>query len=259
VAGRGRAALIAFSLLLAAAFAGFVALGAWQVQRLHWKRALIERVESRLAADPVDAPGRAQWSAVDAERDAYRRVQLRGTWLGGPDTRVQAVTGLGPGWWVMSPLRTAAGDTVLVNRGFVPAGVEVPPPPAGEAAQVTGLLRIDEPGGGFLRENDPAADRWHSRDLQAIARARALGDVAPYFVDAAHAAAPDAWPRGGLTVVKFRDSHLSYALTWFGLAGLVLVGAALLYRHERRLRHHGPDTPWKAGHAEPHRNDRPDR
>jgi surfeit locus 1 family protein len=259
VAGRGRGALIAFSLLLAAAFAGFVALGAWQVQRLHWKRALIERVDARVAAEPVAAPARAEWPAVDADGDAYRRVRLQGTWLGGADTRVQAVTALGPGWWLLSPLRTEAGDIVLVNRGFVPTDVDVPPPPAGGAAQVTGLLRVDEPGGGFLRENDPPGDRWYSRDLTAIASARGLGDVAPYFVDADHAGAPDAWPRGGLTIVRFRDSHLSYALTWFGLAALVLVGGALLYRHERWLRHHGPDTPGDAAHGEPHRDNRSGR
>jgi surfeit locus 1 family protein len=259
MAGRGRGALIAFSLLLAAAFACFVALGAWQVQRLHWKRDLIERVDARVAAAPVAAPGRAEWPGIDADGDAYRRVRLQGAWLGGADTRVQAVTTLGPGWWVLSPLRTGAGDIVLVNRGFVPPDVDAPAPPAGSVAEVTGLLRGDEPGGGFLRDNDPAADRWYSRDLAAIAAARGLGDVAPYFVDADHAGPADAWPRGGLTVVKFRDAHLSYALTWFGMAALVLVGGALLYRHEHRLRHHGPETPRDAAHAQPHRNDRTSR
>ena len=46
--------------------------------------------------------------------------------------------------------------------------------PKGETA-VTGLLRITEPKGGFLRKNDPAADRWFSRDVQAIAAATAQG------------------------------------------------------------------------------------
>jgi surfeit locus 1 family protein len=49
---------------------------------------------------------------------------------------------------------------------------------------LTGLLRIGEPGGGFLRRNDPANDRWYSRDVQALAAARGLRDAAPFFVDA---------------------------------------------------------------------------
>ena len=52
------------------------------------------------------------------------------------------------------------------------------------AARVTGLLRMTEPHGGFLRHNDPAANRWYSRDVQAIAAARGLTRVAPYFIDA---------------------------------------------------------------------------
>jgi surfeit locus 1 family protein len=39
-----------------------------------------------------------------------------------------------------------------------------------------------------------------------------------------------------MTVVKFRDPHLSYALTWFGMALLALVAAGVLVASERRLR-----------------------
>ena len=64
---------------------------------------------------------------------------------------------------------------VLVNRGFVPPELRASghaTPLANEPAPVavTGLLRMTEPGGGLLRANDPAADRWYSRDVAAIAR-----------------------------------------------------------------------------------------
>src|SRR3546814_7385898 len=91
---------------------------------------------------------------------------------------------------LLSPLETTRGFTVFVNRGFV--GQDHPPamlaPPAGPQ-RVTGLLRVTEPGGAFLRRNDPAHDHWYSRDVAAIARARGLGVVAPYFIDADRAAA----------------------------------------------------------------------
>lgn len=230
---------IVFAAALAAAFFCFVALGTWQLQRMAWKDALIARVDTRVQADPVDPPARARWASITAEEDEYRHVHLRGTWLDVAPARTQAVTGLGAGWWQLSPLETTSGDIVLINRGFVPTGADVAPPIPGPA-EVTGLLRLPEVGGGFLRENDAAADRWHSRDVAAIAASRGLpaGRVAPYFIDAAHDPSRAGWPRGGMTVVKFRDHHLQYALTWFAMAVLTLVAGACLFVLERRFRHH---------------------
>ena len=105
---------------------------------------------------------------------------------------------------------------------------------AGGEQTVTGLLRVTEPRGGFLRANDPASNRWRSRDVEAIARAHGLADVAPYFIDADAASDPGAWPRGGLTVIRFPNSHLVYALTWFGMALLSLAGMGLVLRERRR-------------------------
>lgn len=212
-----------FCLLLAAAF---TALGVWQLERRAWKLDLIARVESRIHAPPRPLTG---WAGL-TDADAYTPVRLTGTFLNERETLVQALTERGAGWWVVTPLHTAAG-TVLVNRGFVPAQFRDPatrPPPAG-GGDVVGLLRASEPGGGFLRRNDPAADRWYSRDVAAIARARGLTQVAPFFVDAEAGAAPG-YPVGGLTVVAFRNAHLAYALTWFALAALSLAGAAIVWR-----------------------------
>ena len=89
---------------------------------------------------------------------------------------------------------------------------------------------MSEPGGTFLRRNDPAANRWYSRDVAAIARARGLGPVAPYFIDADATPDTGGYPVGGLTVVRFRNAHLSYALTWFTLAGLSAWGLWFVLR-----------------------------
>lgn len=236
---RGRLALLA---LLACCCAGFIALGSWQVQRLHWKRALIARVDARVHAAPVPPPARSDWPRIGVERDEYRRLELRGTYRRGLDTQTQALTELGAGHWVLSPLQLADGSIVLINRGFVPDGARPAGPPPGEV-RVHGLLRMSEPGGGFLRDNNPGQDRWHSRDVAAIARARGLRDVAPYFVDAeAEAGAGSGWPRGGMTVIRFRNQHLQYALTWFALAALALWGLWRVLSDAQRLRHHGADA-----------------
>jgi surfeit locus 1 family protein len=215
--------------------AGLTGLGVWQLQRRVWKLGLIARVDARVHAAPVAPPPPADWSKVSAERDEYLRIRVAGYFLNGHETDVQALTALGPGFWVLTPLKTDQGFVVLVNRGFVPpehralgAHSLVP----GEAT-VTGLLRITEPHGRFLRANAPAQDRWYSRDVAAIAITRDLtGPIAPYFIDAEAGADPDAWPRGGLTVIDFPNNHLLYALTWFSLA-LMLAGATL-YNVRRR-------------------------
>jgi surfeit locus 1 family protein len=220
------------TILFAVAAVVFAALGIWQVERRAWKLALIDRVGERVHAAPAAAPGRAAWADVTAERDEYRHVAAAGRFRTGDDTYVQAVTDLGPGFWVMTPLDLDGGGTLLVNRGFVPATGRTfmrPPPPSGEV-RVTGLLRMSEPGGGFLRSNDAAADRWYSRDVAAIAARRQLGAVAPYFIDADAVGSADAWPRGGLTVIHFRNAHLVYALTWFALAFLAVFGMVILWR-----------------------------
>lgn len=235
--GRSKASRIVLSgvaLLLAVLFLG---LGTWQVQRLQWKLALIERVNARVHAAPSAPPAVARWAQVTAESDEYRHVRLAGTFLYEYTTPVLAVTELGSGYWLLTPLCQPDGSIVLVNRGFVPveqggpqrystrkAGL-LPCRAGGALASVTGLLRISEPGGGFLRDNDPAHGRWYSRDVRAIAASHGLYNVAPYFVDADRAQdptdAPD-HPTGGLTVVSFPNSHLVYAVTWYALALMVL-------------------------------------
>ncbi len=220
----------------------FVGLGVWQLERRVWKLDLIARVDQRIHAPVVDAPGPQDWSGFSTPGYEYRHVRLAGRFLGGANTLVQAVTELGGGYWVLTPMHSDRGFTVLVNRGFVPqerkAEFERENAAPTAPATVDGLLRISEPGGGFLRSNDPAANRWYSRDVAAIAKARGLTDVAPYFIDAG-ASGPDSWPRGGLTVVKFRNAHLVYALTWFALAAMLAIALArplFVSRHRRDAR-----------------------
>lgn len=240
-----RATLSALALSLLLLFAG---LGTWQVIRLQWKLALIQRVNARVHAAPSTIPPAVspspEWPTVSAANDEYRHLRLSGHFLFDLTTPVQAVTARDTGFWLITPLCRPDGTVVLVNRGFVPGalGADSGYPArragagacsanrAGAAVTLTGLLRLTEPKGGFLRTNDPLHQRWFSRDVAAIAAARGLGRVAPFFVDAdarqAGIAAPAeaTVPIGGMTVIAFPNNHLVYALTWFALAAMV--GAA---------------------------------
>lgn len=249
---RTKASLLLLTLLAGFFFLVFAALGTWQVYRLQWKLDLIAKVDARVHAAPAAPPAPQEWPQVTAERDEYKRVILTGRYLYSKTVAVQASTDLGSGTWLLTPLQMGDGSMVLINRGFVPvspvklAGVQLADALAGQSVEVTGLLRMSEQGGGFLRSNDPAANRWYSRDVKAIAQARGLAaaQVAPYFIDADKASAqanaavaPDAdKPVGGLTVIAFHNSHLVYALTWYALALMSLGAGYWVIRDERRWR-----------------------
>ncbi|WP_262296063.1 SURF1 family protein [Microvirga sesbaniae] len=227
--GRRIAALVAFDGVAILIVALLVALAVWQVHRRAYKLDLIERVEARVHASPVPAPGPERWASVTAA-DAYRRVQVTGTWIEDRSTLVQAVTELGGGYWVVTPLARDDGTTILVNRGFVPASGRDPTAwrPSPNPVTVVGLLRVSEPRGAFLRTNDPGSNRWFSRDVVAIASARGLGEVAPYFIDAERAPGDAGLPVGGLTVIAFSNNHLVYAITWAALALMAAAGALVV-------------------------------
>ena len=241
--------------LLATLFVVFLSLAAWQVQRRSWKLALIERVEQRAHGQPQPLSLPASWPNLTAAQAEYQPVAVSGTWLPQHTILSQAVTELGAGFWVMTPLQQADGSRVWINRGFVPEDQRATWLPSGARPadnaplQVQGLWRANEPSGGFLRHNDPTTGRWYSRDVVAMAQAQKLAKASPFFIDAGLPGAPRdaansaAWPRPGLTVIRFHNSHLVYVLTWLALAALTAVAAVLVRRHEKAAHLAGTDAP----------------
>ncbi|HKR91855.1 SURF1 family protein [Novosphingobium sp.] len=227
------------TLLLIIALAVFVVLGIWQVRRMYWKHDLIARVNVRVRAVPASLPTDARLvSARPGDLD-YLRVKLSGVYVASQSARVRAATDLGTGYWAMTVMRLDDGRTIWVNRGFVPEGVTENQVrtgvPAG-AVRVIGLLRSTEPGGSLLQSNRPQDDRWYSRDVAALTRAKQAGRTVPVFVDAQQEEGRSfrgSKPVPGLTVVRFADNHLSYALTWFAMAALSGAAIGLVWRQAR--------------------------
>ncbi len=213
-------------------------LGVWQVQRLHWKEALVATVEARIHAAPVPAPGPDAWP-VDLERYDYQPVTVSGRLLNDKEIHVFAslLEPNGPlggvGYRVVTPLETDDGWYLLVNRGFVPEAKKDPATrPEGELpgeVAVTGILRPADKRGMFTPANDTARNIWFNRDPEEIGAFLKLpaGKIAPYTIDAVFDPAVPV-PQGGETVVSFPNNHLQYAVTWFGLA-LALAGVYLVW------------------------------
>jgi len=211
-------------------------LGIWQIQRLGWKKALIARVETRVHSEPVSPP-ETTWSAPNREQHEYLRVRLTGSFRHDLEIPVYASTIRGPGYWIMTPLETERG-TVWVNRGFVDSAHRDrstrPHDHGDQQAEITGLVRMPERSNLFLRANVPSEQRWYTRNPDEFSAARGIPPPsAPWFLDQDAAATPAhaTQPIPGMTVIQFRNQHLSYALTWFALAGLSLCGVFLVWRH----------------------------
>jgi surfeit locus 1 family protein len=211
-------------------------LGFWQLQRLAWKEGLIAAVEARASAPPVDIPPPAEWSRLVPADYEYRHVSVMGTY----DYADQALVFRalsdprgaygGPGYLVVTPLKLASGESVLVNRGFVPeARKQAAALGPTTRTLVTGLMRSSEPRTWFTPSDDPARGAWFTRDVEAIAAAMKLGPHAPFSIDA-DAGPP--LPEGGETILSFPNNHLSYAFTWFGMA-VALLGVFFAYAYSQ--------------------------
>lgn len=231
-----RPAAIVVILMTVVLTACLLALGTWQVNRLAWKRDLIANVEERAHAAPVEVPAVSEWPAMtDPSQYEYRRVHLSGTFRHRDEVQVYTVSDLGPGYWVLTPLQRDDGSSVIVNRGFVPTDKREPASrPQGEVegrVDVVGLMRAPETGGLFLRTNDPQNNRWYSRNIAQIAQIRQIENAAPFYVDADATPNPGGLPIGGKTMLTFPNNHLSYAITWYILAGMVVAAGWYVTRN----------------------------
>lgn len=223
-------ALIRLTIATLIGFALLVWLGVWQLQRLEWKEAIIARIEARTERNPVTLE-RAIELAGTLGDPSYLPVTVEGRFHNERERYLYAISLEGePGWHVITPLETASGRVVLVDRGFVPEAFRDPatrePGQFKDVVAVTGLLRTSETPNLFSPDNNEAANQWFTRDLGAMARSMFPGgtvNVAPFFVEAAEGDVPGGWPRGGQTRLQLPNKHLQYALTWFGLAAVLLV------------------------------------
>lgn len=211
-----------------------IALGVWQIQRLGEKKVLLAAIEERAFGDAVPLP--LNWETIGPKDQwEYKRVSVSGIFAHDKEVQVYTVTDIGPGYWVFTPLLLNDAKSVLINRGFVPGDKRSPETrPEGQVqgqVNITGLMRATETGGLFLRANDLENQRYYRRDVAEIAKAKGLQQAAPFYVDADASPNPGGYPIGGKTQLKFPNSHMSYAITWFILAIMMLVAGWYISRN----------------------------
>lgn len=220
---------------VALAFVLLMGLGIWQVERLHWKLALIAQVNSNLAAQPL-TPDRALAMGSEAQ---YHRVALNGRFDNKNETYVFTTGPDGQAvYHVLTPFRLADGRTLMVDRGYIPLALRDPGTrKAGElgGVEIVGVWRMPDAPGPFTPAPDLKKQVWYARDVTAMAKVERIALAAPVIVEADATANPGGWPKGGQTVVRFRNQHLQYAITWFALAGGLLIVYLAYHRAQGRL------------------------
>lgn len=220
-------------------------LGGWQLSRMSEKRAFIERLEAQAAGVPAAMPPSPSWAGLDPAALDLTRVSAQGEFIGetfagvrttiaagGPGTRQLS----GFGRWIFQGFRLADGGVILVNRGFVPEGRLGTIKAASGSATVTGFLRSAEARGSFTPNDLPAQREFYTRDPAAIAASLGLGPAAPFYLEAERQGdglTPPAGVSPKELIERIPDNHLSYALTWFGLA-LTLVGVFIAFAWQSR-------------------------
>jgi surfeit locus 1 family protein len=225
-----------------AVFAILIALGTWQVQRLHWKEGLLATIEARRGAAPLPlAEIEARYGAT-GDID-YTPVTAAGSFRHDGERHFLATWKGQSGFFVYTPLALADGRFVLVNRGFVPYDLKDPAKRAegqvGGEVTVTGLARnpLSRKPSFLVPDNDPAKNVFYWKDRDAMAASAGLpaaAGIVPVFIDADATPNPGGFPVGGVTLVDLPNNHLQYVVTWYGLAAaLALVMGVAWFRRSR--------------------------
>lgn len=216
--GRARR-LLAPGLMTLVMLVVLLGLGTWQVQRLHWKRAILADIARAEAGPPVPLSGEpGPWTKVEATGTLRNDL----TALYGAEVRD---TRAGPtmGSELIVPLMREGAPPVLVDRGWVPATRHGPlAQPQGTVA-IVGYVRPEEHAAWFSANDDVTGRQFYTLDPAVIGRALGLPAVAPFTLMALGDAPPEHWPEPAQHLPRPPNNHLSYAITWYGLAAALLV------------------------------------
>ncbi|MEN3974218.1 SURF1 family protein [Emcibacter sp. SYSU 3D8] len=211
------------------------ACGVWQLQRMAWKHDKMQLIEERIGLPEVPLPATIE----HPEAWEYQHVTLSGTFLHDKESYTPAQSTRGNyGFQVITPLVRPDGSMVMINRGWVPDSQRDPSTRTEGLVQgettVAGIVRLPWHQKWIARLVMPPADLeqkiFFDGNLAAMAKAQDV-TVLPVFVEADGPPTPGGWPKGGQTVIKLSDPHLSYAIQWFAFA---ITAAVIFVLYHRR-------------------------
>jgi surfeit locus 1 family protein len=224
---------------------GLLGLGSWQMQRLQWKLQQIAKIEARQNTPPLRLQNQADIGVLTEAQHHYQPARLRGSFgsqQGFWYTQIHnPPSGITPqqrrGYHVLSAFYLADGAAVLIDRGFVPASEkDALPAPSQALQEIDIILRWPDKRGLFDADDSPSQNLFYVRDPKVIGQywQLALPPVIGEMVASRQATLT--WPLAGQTRLVLSNRHLQYAVTWYGLA-LVLVFISGLW-HIRAWKQH---------------------
>lgn len=201
-------------------------LGTWQVQRLHWKRDVLAQIARAEAAPAVPLP---------TEPDPYAKVEVVGHLRNDLAATYAADvrdTPSGPllGTYLILPLERTDGDPILMELGWVPEKRAHPLAEFDDTMTVQGYVHPGDQPGWFSATDNPATRQFYTLDPEVIGKALGLQHVAPYVLIALGPTPPEHYPDPAKHLPRPPNNHLSYAITWYGLAVALVVIFALWAR-----------------------------
>jgi surfeit locus 1 family protein len=197
-----------------------IGLGTWQIYRLHWKQGILAQIAAAESAPPVPlGPNPAPYTKVFAK--GRFRFDLAAQY--GSEVRD---TQAGPtiGTYQIVPLeQTGGAPAVLVNRGWIPQRRETAlNDPSGEVT-VTGYVRPGDTARWFSAADDLAGRQFFTLDPDVIARTLGEPDVRPFVLVALGPVPASVYPAPADQLPRPPNNHLSYVITWYGLALALVV------------------------------------
>lgn len=236
---RGRGGMLVPGAVVLAALLVLLGLGTWQLERRAWKEALTATLDRRLNDAPIALPPSYEWPGMTPANSEFTRVRLRVEFSKASDALVYTSGSAirddvkGAGYFVFSRARLANGQQVVVNRGFVPGRSY---PEVSGPQDIVGAVRWREAPSWFVSDHDAAGDIWMVRDPSAMAQVKGWGPVAPFYIEQEAPVPPGGLPHPARLSVHLRNDHLQYAVTWYGLAAVLVVMFAIWAAKRRRER-----------------------
>jgi surfeit locus 1 family protein len=196
-----------------------IGLGTWQVRRLHWKKTIIEQISKAEAAPAVPLnDAHAPYTKVSVTgRFQFDRVAQFGAEV--RDTR----TGPTIGFDQIVPLDRDDAPPLLVDRGWVPQRREAPLDNPAGVVTVVGYIRPGEKPSWFSAPDDPPARQFFTLDPTAIGNAVGVRNPEPFALVVLGSAAAEKYPVPMQHLPRPLNNHLSYVITWYGLAAALAV------------------------------------
>ena len=208
-----------------------VLLGIWQLERLEWKMSLIALVEERQKIDVV--PFSTFYSTENFSDHNYQRVSVEGRFLNEHSFLLSPrIYNKQSGSHLVTPLRLPDGNVVAVNRGWVPQKYILGSGSREGLVSINATIREPMKQKLFTPNNDLIKNHWYWIDLDAISRTVRVA-VLPLVLEQNPPGDESTFPIANQTVISWSNNHLQYALTWFGLALVFLVGSATYFLKHR--------------------------